>query len=32
MNLTVADPLYRQNLKALYRDTLLKDVMTIFKS
>jgi N-acylglucosamine 2-epimerase len=27
MNLTLADPLYRQNLKALYRDTLLKDVM-----
>jgi len=27
MNLTLADPLYRQKLKALYRDTLLKDVM-----
>ncbi len=27
MNRTLADPVYRQNLKALYRDTLLHDVM-----
>ena len=27
MNRTLADPSFRQSLKALYRDTLLHDVM-----